>query len=173
MNREPVIVSPDENLLECAKKIVRKRVDSLIIAEKGEFKGFISQKDILWAVIKKSDISKIKAKDISPKKIITLKPSETLEDAMKKINKFKFYRLPVVQNGKVEGIINLKDILKLHPDICSHINEIDYIKEESENLRNTKRKVEVHDGICGECGERRGLYREGGILMCSSCLNSM
>ena len=178
MNRTPVTAKPDDTLFECAKKIVRKRVDSLVIVENGNFAGFISQKDILWAVIKKSDISKIKAKDVSPKKIITLKPSETLEDAIKKINKYRFYRLPVVQNGKVEGVINLKDILKIHPEVFSQLKEIGGIREELEELHKidydfADRKVEVHDGICGECGKRAELYKEDGVLMCFSCLNSV
>ena len=46
MTREPVIVKPDINLLDCAKKMVRKRVGSLLLVEKKKLVGFISEKDI-------------------------------------------------------------------------------------------------------------------------------
>ncbi|MCP6727588.1 MAG: CBS domain-containing protein, partial [Patescibacteria group bacterium] len=77
MTRDPITVKPDTNLLECARKMVRKRVGSLVIIDDKNLVGFISQRDILWAVVKKSkdDLSRIKAKDISPKKIATVKPS--------------------------------------------------------------------------------------------------
>ena len=63
MTREPIIIKPTTNLLECARKMVRKRVGSLLLVDKKKLVGFISQKDILWALIKKSkeDLSNIKA----------------------------------------------------------------------------------------------------------------
>ena len=54
MTRTPITLKPDTNLLECAKKMVRKRVGSLPITIKKRLIGFISEKDILWALIKKS-----------------------------------------------------------------------------------------------------------------------
>ena len=70
MTREPITTKPDINLLDSAKKMVKKKVGSLLIVDKKNLLGFISQKDILWALVKKSkeDLSKIKAIDISPKK---------------------------------------------------------------------------------------------------------
>ena len=52
MTRNPIIVKPDTSVLECAKKMVRKRVGSLIIADKKKFLGLISNRDILWALVK-------------------------------------------------------------------------------------------------------------------------
>ncbi|MEM4325698.1 MAG: CBS domain-containing protein [Candidatus Pacearchaeota archaeon] len=176
MNPYPITVRPDDNLFECAKKIVKKHVDVLIIAEKDEFKGFITQKDILWAVIKKVNLLKTKAKDVSPKKVVTIKPSETIEGIIKKMDKFKFYKLPVVQEGKVKGIINMKDIIKLHPDILFNLQEIKSRRDEVKNIKRGKfgeKKVEVYNGICDGCGERRNLYRENGSLLCSSCIESI
>ena len=54
MTRSPIVIKPETNLLECAKKMVRKRVGSLLIIEKKKLVGFLSRKDILWALIKKS-----------------------------------------------------------------------------------------------------------------------
>ncbi len=54
MTRDPITVKPETNLLECARKMVRKRVGSLLLVDKKRLVGFISQKDILWALIKKT-----------------------------------------------------------------------------------------------------------------------
>ena len=72
MTRFPVTISPDANLLDCAKSMVKKRVGSLLITDRNKkLLGFISEKDILWAMIKKSKegLSKVRAIDISPRKI--------------------------------------------------------------------------------------------------------
>ena len=71
MTREPITAKPDDTLFDCAKKMVRKKVGSLLLVKDGKLMGFVSQKDVLWALIKKSkaDLSKIRAIDISPKKL--------------------------------------------------------------------------------------------------------
>ena len=84
MTRTPITIDPSANLLECAKKMIRKKVGSLIIVDGKNLRGFISEKDVLWALIKKSnkDLSKIKAIDISPRKITTVRPDNSIREAI-------------------------------------------------------------------------------------------
>ena len=96
--------SPDSNLMECAKKMIKNRIGSLVIVEKEKVVGFLSQRDILWAMTKNSDLTKIKAIDISPKKIAIIGPDNTIKEAIEKMNKLKFEKLPVVSGNKVVGI---------------------------------------------------------------------
>ncbi len=178
MTRNPVSVSPDTNLLECARKMVKKRVNSLVILDKKILKGFISNKDILWALIKKSrqDLSKIKVKEISPKKIITIKPSSTIEEAINRMKKFKFYRIPVVKNGELVGLITIRDILNFYPELSRDLSELDLIKEETKKLKRLKKaksREVIENGVCGECGKPGTLYRVNGMLICNSCMSSV
>jgi CBS domain-containing protein len=176
MTRDPICVKPDTSLLECARKMVRKRVGSLIVANKKKLVGFLSQRDILWALIKKSkkDLSKIKAKDISAKKIATIKPSFTIGEAVKRMKKLKFERLPVVHNGEVVGMLTAKDIFNFNPELYPELTEFAKIREESRKLRGIKKPSEKLDfeGICEECGAQDILYRFNGMLVCESCRNS-
>lgn len=174
MTREPITTKPDENLLECAKKIVKKNVGSLLLVDGKKLVGFISQEDILWALIKKSkkDLSEIKAIDISPKKIVTIKPTATIREAVNKMKRFKFERLPVINNGELVGMVTVKDILEFNPEIYPELEEFAQIREEQEKLkriRQAKDRAFMHDGICEECGERDILYRVNGMLICDSC----
>lgn len=178
MTREPVTVKPEETLFNCAKKMVSGKVGSLLLVDKKRLVGFISQKDILWALVKKSgrDLSKIKAADISPKKIAMIKPSATIKEAIKKMNKLKFDRLPVVENGKLLGLVTVRDILGFHPEIYPELEEYAKIREEQEKLRRIKKAKELEvmdDGICEECGKRGMLYRIHGMLVCDSCRSSI
>jgi len=176
MTREPVKIFPDTNLLECSKKMVKKRLGSLLIVDKKKLIGFISNKDILWALIKKSkeDLSKIKAIDISPKKIATIKPTSTIEEAVQKMKKLKFYRLPVVTENELVGIISMKDILNFYPELYLELKELSDIREETKKLQRIKKAEtrKMTEGICEECGEQRTLYKIDGILICESCMNS-
>lgn len=175
MTRQFVSVDPDTNLLECARKMVKKRIGSLLLVKGKTLKGFISTEDILWAVIKKSkdDLSKIKASDISPRKITTIKPDATLEEAVTRIKRFKFHRLPVVKNGEVVGLVTLRDIINFYPELNNQLKEVESIQEETEKLKRVeeaRERVIVRDGICEECGSRDALYRVNGLLVCASCM---
>ncbi len=176
MTRDPITVKPDTSLLDCAKKMVGRKVGSLVLVDDKKLVGFISQRDILWALIKKSknDLLKIKAKDISPRKIATIKPNLTINEAVKRMKKLKFERLPVIHGGELVGMITAKDIFNFNPELYPELTELAKIREESKKLKTINRKDESGDfeGICEECGGQDILYRFNGMLVCESCRNS-
>lgn len=175
MTRDPVSISPDTNLLDCAKRMIKKRVGSLVISERKKLVGFISEKDILWALVKKSreDLGRIKAIDISPRKIAVIKPMNTIKEAIEKMKKMKFERLPVIENNELVGIITIKDILNFNPKFYPELEEFSQIKEESRKLKNVKKAEGRIEGICEECGAEGVLFRENGVLLCEACRDSI
>lgn len=173
MTREPITIAPDSDLLVCARQMVGKRVGSLAIVKGKKLVGFISQQDILWALIKKSkeDLSKIKAIDISPRKIATIKPGATVNEAFSKMKKLKFERLPVIHEGEFVGLITAKDILNFHPEFYKELEEFKEIREEAKKLKRIKEagKKIVSYGICEECGNHGNLEKIDGMMICESC----
>jgi len=175
MTRNPITISPETDLLKCAKIMVRKRVGSLLLVNKKRLVGFIDQRDILWALIKKSKkgLSEIKAIDISPKKLATTKPSASIQETLSKMKKFKFERLPVIKDSELVGMITAKDILNFNPEFYPEIEEFAQIREEANKLKRMKKAKSRGDGICEECGNRDLLFRVNGMLICESCKNVM
>lgn len=174
MTRDPITADYQENLFECAKKLIRKRVGSLVLVKEKKLNGFLSQRDILWAAIKKPNtpLSRIKAMDVSPKKVLTIKSESSIQEAIEKMKKSGFERLPVIKDGKLVGMITTKDILNFKPEIYPEMEEFTKIREEEEKLKRyemTKFRESIYDGICEECGERGSLYRINGMLVCESC----
>ena len=177
MTREPIITQPDTNLLECARKMVKKNTGSLLLVDKNKLVGIISRQDILWALVKQSqtNLENIKAIDISPKKILIIKPSATLDEAIKKMKMTKFERLPVIDNNELVGIITVKDILNFHPEVYPELEEFAQIREESQKLKlieKAREKEPSKEGICEECGNQDILYKFKGMMVCESCKNS-
>lgn len=175
MTREPVTISPAANLLDCAKMMVKKNVGSLIIVDKKKVVGFISQRDILWAMTKNpgGDLTKIKVIEISPKKIAIIKPDSTIKDAIEKMNRLKFERFPVVHENNLVGVITAKDILNFHPEVYPEIEEFAKIREEAEKLKRIKEAEKRREGICEECGNQGILLRHNGMLICESCRDAI
>jgi len=175
MTRNFVSVSPDTSLLDCAKKMVKKRVGSLVLEEKSHLKGIITEGDIIWAMTKKSkkDLDKIKASEIAPKKIVTIKPSADLYDALQKMKKTKYRWLPVTLNKNIIGFLTLKDILRIEPSLFEMASEIMQIKEEGSKLKRRKAGEDFVEGPCEECGNFSLLYAVDNRRICDSCRDSM
>ena len=169
MTRNFIWTSLDTNLRECAKKMVKKRVGSLIIKEDETLKGILTEKDIIWAIVKKSkhDLKNIKAKDLMKRKVVTIKPGDDITEAMRKFKKKKIRRLPVVENGKLIGMLTSNDVLKIDPGLFEMIAQTIKIKEETEKLK--RRKTARQQGICEECGEYDILYQSDAQWLCETC----
>jgi len=175
MTRNFVSVNPNTNLVECAREMMKKRVGSLILKEGQKLVGILTEKDIIWAMTKKGakSLNKIKAGDIASKKIATIKPSSDLYEALERMKKLKFRRLPVTVDGNVIGMLTLKDVLRIEPSLFSDINKVEQIREESEKLSRMKGEKWVKDGVCEECGNFDILYKIDNRLMCLACKEAM
>lgn len=180
MTREPVTAYPDDDLLKCSKRMVKKHVGSLVLVNQdNKVVGFLSQKDVLWAIVKKSkkDLKNIKAKQVAAKKVVTIKPNADIREAVKKMEKKKFDRLPVVLKGKkLVGIITVKDVLSFQPEIYPELEEYAKIRDEQEKLKRIKDSSYdevISDGICEECGETDILYKVDGRIVCESCMSDL
>jgi len=182
MTRDFITVNPDTSLQNCAKLMIKKRVGSLIITEKKKLKGLVTERDIIWAMTKKSvsELSKIKVKDIAKKKLATVKPSSDLYEALQKMKKSKYRWLPVMVKGGIVGFLTIKGILRVEPSLfeIAHSQGVFQIKEEEEKLvRSARRKGGsgrgYSEGVCEGCGNFDLLYNLDSRLICESCKDEM
>ena len=175
MTRNFVSAEPDISVLSAVKLMVKKRVGSLILEEDDLLKGILTEKDIMWALSKKSrrDLGKVKARDICTKKITTIKPSADIYDAMRLMKKAKFRRLPVIIKKRVIGLLTLKDILRIQPELFEIAKENYTIKEEAEKLERIEKGEKFREGVCEECGNFDVLYKVDDQLICEDCREAM
>jgi len=178
MTREFVSAPPNTTLKDCARIMIKKKVGSLILTDKGKLQGILTEKDIIWAIVKKSekDLGKIYAKDLMNKKVVTIKPGADITEALDRIKKFKVRRLPVVEDGKVIGMLTIKDILKVDPSLFEMIQETVKIREESKKMKAGEkfRRSALCENmkVCDECGAGGILYEANGKCLCENCFNS-
>lgn len=175
MTRDFVSAKPDISVLQAIKLMVKKRVGSLILEEKDILRGILTEKDIMWALSKKSvkDLGKVEAGEICTKKITTIKPSADIYDAMKLMKKANYRRLPVTVKKRVIGLLTMKDILRIQPELFEIVKENYAIREEAEKLKRIKSPESFKEGICEECGNFDILYNVDEELICESCREAM
>ncbi|OIO40257.1 hypothetical protein CO154_02115 [Candidatus Pacearchaeota archaeon CG_4_9_14_3_um_filter_31_7] len=171
-------VNPTTSIKDCAKKMVSKRVGSLVIVNKDELKGIITDRDLLWVFTKKRNVENEKVEDIMNKNVVTTSPELDIYDALQLMKKKNIRWLPVISKEKGKkrliGLLTQKDILKVQPALFDiAVGNLD-IKEEYEKMKrieNLKRKGDApfKDGECEECGRIGLLYKIYGKNVCINC----
>ena len=176
MTRKYAFVKPSTNLQLCAKKIVSQRVNNLLVTEGKKLVGIITARDILWTITKKPkiDLKSLNAIDIASKKVAVIKPSADVDQAVDKMKKLGFRRLPVLSKGILVGIVTLKDILKIDPTIYRETGELTKIREEAEKLKKLSSSDDWEtEGLCEECDAFSSLLKVEGKLLCQDCRNEL
>jgi CBS domain-containing protein len=170
MTRNFISVSPTSSLFECAKTFVKSQINTLPITIGKKLVGILRTRDILWAITKKAnlDLKKTQAIEIAAKKVAVIKPSADIMQAIMKMRALNFRSLPVIAKGEMIGIVTLKDILRIQPDLYKEIGELAEIREEERKLRSANVQWPL-EGLCDNCGGFSELLRVYDRLLCSDC----
>ena len=162
MTKKPVIVSKKTNIEECAKEMIKNKVGSVLVIENKKLLGLITEKDVMEKVVAFSkDPRKIKAEQIMTNKITTTTPEEDIYKAILKMRNTSVRRLPVLKEDQVIGLLTVKDVLRINPDLFDIIHEKLRIREEE--------KLSQLSGNCSSCGNFTLLKRKENQLICDFC----
>jgi len=168
MTRKPIILSSDNDLKECAKEMLKNHVGAIIIKDDGKALGIITEQDIVRKVIAKGiNPFKTKLKDVMEKNLISISPEKDIYEALMIMRDKNIRHLPVVDNGIMVGLLTLKDILKIQPQLFDFLVEKFEIREEA---RKPIYKPKEKEGICQLCGKySENLEEQDGVLVCENC----
>jgi CBS domain-containing protein len=110
--------SPQTTVYEALKVMNDNNVGALLVFEKEEMVGIISERDYARKMIIKGKYSQdTPVRDIMTTQVITVTPDQNLEACMELISGKRIRHLPVVEETRVVGIISIGDIVK---GIISH-----------------------------------------------------
>lgn len=167
MTKKPITISPNLSLQECAKIMAEEHVGAVIVHSK-ELHGIITEQDIVRkAVILDGNPSVMKSSEIMETMMHTIEPEKDIYDALVHMKNKNIRHLPVVSDGKMVGLLTLKDILKIEPQLFDLLVEKFEIREEERKPINNQKEKE---GICQECGKyAEELLDKEGVLLCFRC----
>lgn len=104
---------PDNTVYEAIEKMADKDIGALLVMEGENLRGIITERDYRNKVILKGRTSKTTpVKEIMSTDLYTVKPSDTVETCMALMTDRKFRHLPVLEDGKVAGVISIGDLVK-------------------------------------------------------------
>jgi len=109
-----VVKVGSSTLVDNAVKVMNKNhIGCLIIEDNGETRGIVTQRDLLKKVLEKAkDPRKLFVSDIMTKKLVVGNPDMEIHEAARLMFKKKIKKLPIVENGKLVGLITLTNIAR-------------------------------------------------------------
>jgi len=111
MTSKVVSIEPEESVVAAAEKMLENRIHALVVAQGDTPLGVISTYDLVL-VMTLSDFDKsTKVREVMVSELVTIKPDEPLNVAMKKMIDYNIRRIVVEKEDKIVGILSLIDII--------------------------------------------------------------
>jgi len=117
MTRGIITVSREANVADAMKKMLDRRVTSLLVERGGEFDdyGMITRKDIVSKVIAPGkNPYEMKIGDIMTEPLLNINSNIRVENVARLMGKTGIRRFPVLDNGQVVGLVSNSDIMKAY-----------------------------------------------------------
>jgi len=123
MSRTVRTVESASSLLGAAKLMARWKIGCLVIVKGQRPLGIITEGDVSKAVARGLDPSKTPVGFLR-RKLVTIGPDERLEEAAKVMASHGIKKLPVMEGGKLLGIVTQTDIVGSSFDLVTSLKEM-------------------------------------------------
>jgi CBS domain-containing protein len=126
--RAVATIRPDDTVGAAIEVLVSRNIGALVASDDGErVDGIISERDIVRALASRgSGLLSLSVAEVMTRGVITCDPTESVSELMAEMTNRRIRHLPVVQDGRLCGIVSIGDVVK---------NRLDEIEYEAKSLR--------------------------------------
>lgn len=129
---EVVTIEPTADLAAATQLLSANRIGAVLIrGAGGHIAGILSERDIVRALAKNGGAAlSLPVGQVMTREVMTCHEDETIGDVMERMTAGKFRHLPVVNKGKLVGLISIGDVVKQRVDEIEHESQAlrDYIR---------------------------------------------
>lgn len=113
MTTRIVSVDPTASAKDAAVLMNRNNIGSVPVVKGTDVEGVITDRDIvLRCVAENRDVNSVKVEDICTKGAVCVQPEQNLKEALNIMATQQVRRLPVVESGKLVGMLSLADLAR-------------------------------------------------------------
>ncbi|HEX7022335.1 MAG TPA: CBS domain-containing protein, partial [Trueperaceae bacterium] len=124
---EVLSISPTASVYEAIRKMAQHQVGALVVLERGTLSGIISERDYARKVILQGRRSRETAvREVMTREVVTVRPEQSTFYCMEVMTEGRVRHLPVLDEGRLVGIISIGDVVK------SIISQQEFMIEELE-----------------------------------------
>jgi CBS domain-containing protein len=120
-------ITPQDSVLHAIEVMATRHVGALLVMSQGSLIGIISERDYARKVIlKKRSSHDTPVNDIMTAPAVSVTPEHTVHECMQLMTEGRFRHLPVVNNGRVVGMLSIGDLVKaVIQDQTEHIEQLE------------------------------------------------
>lgn len=112
-HKEVISIAPHRPVFDALVVLAEYRIGALVVLEGDKLVGIFSERDYAREIVLKGKSSKTTPiSEIMSTNVMTTKPSDTVEQAMSIMSEKRIRHLPVLENGKVVGMLSIGDLVK-------------------------------------------------------------
>jgi|APSaa5957512535_1039671.scaffolds.fasta_scaffold230044_1 CBS domain-containing protein len=106
-------ITPKTSVFEASQVMSQNHIGSILVRDQGEVVGIFSERDLMNRVVTHGlDYTSTTVSDVMTKEIQMVSTEENAESCYRLMKKLKCRHLPIQQQGKVIGMVSIRDILK-------------------------------------------------------------
>ncbi|HXQ53423.1 MAG TPA: CBS domain-containing protein [Stellaceae bacterium] len=126
--RSVATIAPDASIGDAVDLLRRKGIGALVVSEDGQrVAGILSERDIVHALAERgAGLVDLPVSALMTRHVYTCKPGDSIADLMAEMTERRIRHLPVLENGRLAGIVSIGDVVK---------NRLDEVESEATSLR--------------------------------------
>ena len=107
-------IEPTASIADAAKSLADHGIGALVVmGDEGQTVGIISERDIVRAVSAMGGaVLKTRVAEVMTRKVTICSRNDKLVDLMRRMTEGKFRHFPVVEEGRLVGIVSIGDVVK-------------------------------------------------------------
>jgi len=106
-------IGPDATVFDAIAEMAEKGIGALLVMREGQLLGILSERDYTRKVILRGHSSKeTRVEEIMTAEVVTAETGATVEQAMHLMTERHIRHLPVVESGRVAGVVSIGDLVK-------------------------------------------------------------
>jgi CBS domain-containing protein len=119
--RQLFSVAPGDSVLRAIEVMAERHVGALLVLDRGDLAGIISERDYARKVILKGRSSAdTKVAEIMTADVVTVAPRDSVHRCMSLMTEKRIRHLPVLDDGRVVGVLSIGDLVKAVIDEQQH-----------------------------------------------------
>ena len=108
-----ISIAGDASVLDAIKLMADKAIGSLLVMDGDQLKGIVTERDYARKVIVKGRSSEsTQVDEIMTEDVVTARTDQTVAECMSVMSERRIRHLPVVDDGKVTGMISIGDLVQ-------------------------------------------------------------
>jgi tRNA nucleotidyltransferase (CCA-adding enzyme) len=112
MSTKVVTAKPTDKVGKALRAMVRHKIGSIVVVEKGKPVGIVTERDVSIKIAKGQNLRNMVVKSTMSKPLVTTLPSTEIWQAVELMVRKDILRLPIVENDRLVGMVTERDIMR-------------------------------------------------------------